>query len=147
MNQSLGAGIAFPFGVDHRGAIALASGGADIEQAIHLILSTVPGERPMRPDFGCDVHRYAFDTLDNAALGRIEGTIRAALDRWEPRIEVLGVNFDLRRESEGCLEIDVAYAVRNVPGVRNLVYPFYVIPDEGGAEGDAEVVDGEVVEL
>ena len=69
MSAQLGSGLAFPLGVDQRGAIALASGETDIEQAIAIILSTAPGERPMRPEFGCAVHEHVFDVLDPAAFG------------------------------------------------------------------------------
>jgi len=139
VNSSIGSGVAFPFAVDHRGAVALAHGDADVAQALHLILSTVPGERPMRPEFGCDVHAYAFDVIDGAALGQNERTVRRALERWEPRVDVIAVDFNLDRQDDGYLEIDVTYAIRDVPGVRNLVHPFYVIPDEG------EIVDAELV--
>ena len=53
MAEILGSGIAFPLQVDRSGGIALASDETDVDQAIHLILSTAKGERPMRPEFGC----------------------------------------------------------------------------------------------
>lgn len=146
MSDALGTGLAFPLAVDQRGGIALARGTTDIEQALRLILCTAPGERPMRPEFGCDVHDHVFDVLDVAALGAIEHAVRVAVERWEPRVEVAGVDFDLTRQKEGCVDIDLAYSVRDVPGVRNLVHPFYVIGDEP-SDDDGEIVDGVVVEL
>jgi len=130
MSEMLGAGLAFPLGVDHRGAIALARGEDDIEQAMGIILGTAPGERPMRPEFGCDVHDLVFDTVDAAMIGRMETAIRAALDRWEPRIEVTDIEFDLDGVAEGRLDITVGYRIRETNHQRNLVYPFYVIPAE-----------------
>jgi phage baseplate assembly protein W len=143
MSGQLGAGLAFPLGVDQRGAIALASGETDIAQAISIILATAPGERPMRPEFGCAVHDHVFDVLDASAFGAIESAVRQAIERWEPRATVMAVDFDLDRQSEGCLGIVLTYEIPEVPGVRNLVHPFYVIPDEDGAE---EIVDAEVVQ-
>ena len=49
----------------------------------------------MRPEFGCGVHDYVFDSIDADTVGRMEDEIRGALDRWEPRIEVADVDFDL----------------------------------------------------
>ena len=72
MSDILGSGLSFPLGVDHRGGIALARAEEDIEQAIGLILGTAPGERPMRPEFGCAVHDLVFDTIDAATIGAIE---------------------------------------------------------------------------
>jgi phage baseplate assembly protein W len=126
----LGAGIAFPLQVDRRGGLALARDETDIDQAIELILGTAPGERPMRPEFGCGVHDFVFDTIDAGTVARMETEIRGALDRWEPRVEVTDVQFDLGGADTGQLLIQIDYRVRATNHMRNLVYPFYVIPAE-----------------
>jgi len=126
----IGTGLAYPLGVDRRGGLALARGAEDVEQAISIILSTAPGQRPMRQEFGCGLHDYVFDVLDAATLGRMEAEIRRALERWEPRIEVEGVDFDLDASPSGLLAITVTYRLRATNDVRNLVYPFYVVPAE-----------------
>ena len=130
MSDMLGSGLAFPLSVDHRGALAMARGEEDVEQALTIILGTAPGERPMRPEFGCEVHDFVFDSIDAAMVGRVESAVRAALDRWEPRIEVVAVDFDLDRAGEGVLEVMIVYRIRATNRERNLVYPFYVIPAE-----------------
>ncbi len=130
MPDIVGSGIAFPLRVDHRGAIALAHGEEDIEQAIRIILGTAPGERPMRPEFGCELHQFLFDTIDAETVGRIDTAVRVALDRWEPRIDVTSIDFDLWRASQGVLEIEIGYRIRATSRRHNLVYPFYVIPLE-----------------
>ncbi|HEY0346193.1 MAG TPA: GPW/gp25 family protein [Solirubrobacteraceae bacterium] len=130
MADILGTGLAFPLGVDRRGGIALAHGADDVEQAISIILSTAPGERPMRPEFGCGVHDYVFDVVDSATLGRMEEEIRVALERWEPRIDVVSIDFDLDTADEGGLAITIQYRLKATNDVRNLVYPFYVVPAE-----------------
>ena len=117
MSDILGSGLAFPLGVDPRGALALSRGEDDIGQAIELILGTAPGEREMRPEFGCAVHDLVT-------------AIRNALDRWEPRIEVHDLDFDLSHVDDGQLVITITYRVRATNNQRNLVYPFYVIPEE-----------------
>jgi uncharacterized protein len=130
MADILGSGLAFPLAVDHRGGIALAHGEADIEQAIGIILGTSPGERTMRPEFGCTIHEFVFDTIDAETVGKMDTAIRTALDRWEPRIEVTALDFDLGRVGEGVLGITISYAVLATSRQYNLVYPFYVIPAE-----------------
>ncbi|HWM08871.1 MAG TPA: GPW/gp25 family protein [Solirubrobacteraceae bacterium] len=134
MAEILGSGLAFPLQVDRRGALALARDETDVDQAIHLILATAPGERPMRPEFGCGVHEFVFETIDAATVARMETEIRAALDRWEPRVEVADIQFDLARADRGELLIEIAYRVRATNHMRNLVHPFYVIPAEETAE-------------
>ena len=110
----------------------MARGEDDVEQALTIILGTAPGERPMRPEFGCEVHDFVFDSIDAAMVGRVEGAVRAALDRWEPRIEVVGIDFDVDRAGEGVLVVTITYRIRATNRERNLVYPFYVIPAEEG---------------
>jgi uncharacterized protein len=130
VTEIIGSGLAFPLQVDRRGGIALARDEQDIDQAIQLILGTAPGERPMRPEFGCGVHDFVFDSIDANTVGRMEEAIRDALDRWEPRIQVQTVEFDLSAADNGLLTIDIGFTVRATNTERNLVYPFYVIPAE-----------------
>jgi uncharacterized protein len=130
VTEIIGSGLAFPLQVDRRGGIALARDETDIEQAIELILATAPGERPMRPEFGCGVHDFVFDSIDAKTVGKMELAIRDALDRWEPRVVVETVEFNLDEVGDGRLIIDIGYRVRVTNTMRNLVYPFYVIPAE-----------------
>jgi hypothetical protein len=132
VNDILGTGIFFPLQVDRCGRLALAREETDVEQALWLILSTAPGERPMRPEFGCAVHKLVFDRIDGATIGQIERAIRIALDRWEPRIEVDSIEFDDTEADDGKLLVELAYRVRATNDVRNLVYPFYIVPAEDG---------------
>ena len=130
MSDIIGTGIAFPLRVDRLGGLALSSGDADVQEAIDVILGTAPGERPMRPEFGCGIHNHVFSNIDASTIAKIEVDIREALDRWEPRIEVLDIDPDLSRMGDGVLLIDITYQLRATNDVRNLVYPFYVIPEE-----------------
>jgi len=128
MTTVLGSGLAFPLGVDDRGGIALAREEVDVEQAIRIILSTAPGERPMRPEFGCAVHDCIFERIEADTLARIDNAVRVALDRWEPRIYVEDIAFETRREGE--LLVHLRYRLRPTNDVRNLIYPFYIVPAE-----------------
>jgi uncharacterized protein len=130
VTEIIGSGLAFPLQVDRRGGIALARDEQDIDQAIMLILGTAPGERPMRPEFGCGVHDFVFDTIDATTVAQMEAEVRDALDHWEPRIEVLAVEFDLSAVDRGELLINIGYRLRATNHLRNLVYPFYIIPAE-----------------
>jgi hypothetical protein len=127
-DRFIGAGLAFPMQVDATGGIALVHGEREIEEAIRLILATAPGERPMRPEFGCGIHDYVFASADGSTAGQIAYEVRTALERWEPRIDVedVVVSFDARDAS--VMYIDIRYAIRRTNDRRNLVFPFYVIP-------------------
>ena len=131
--QFAGRGWSFPLRVDTSGAFALSGGEDDVAEAIRLILGTSPGERPMRPEFGCAVHELVFDTVDASLAGRAAALVSAALTRWEPRIEVLAV---VARPDDGggdgppVLRISVDYRISATNDRRNLVFPFYSIPEE-----------------
>lgn len=127
----VGAGWAFPLGVDARGGIALARRDQEVEQAIRLILATYPGERPMRPEFGSRIRDYVFRsaTIDTAA--ELAREVEDALVRWEPRIVVESVNVTVDFDDRSRLYIDLSYSVKGTNDRRNLVFPFYTIPDDG----------------
>jgi uncharacterized protein len=128
VTEIIGSGLAFPLQVDRRGGIALAKDEQDIEQAIQLILGTAPGERPMRPEFGCAISDFVFAPADAQTAGGIGAAVRSALRFWEPRIRVGDVTVSLQNAHEGVLLIDVGYTILGTNDPRNLVFPFYVIP-------------------
>jgi len=126
----IGAGWAFPVDIDATGSIALARREEEVEQAIRLILGTSFGERPMRPEFGCGIHQYVFAPVDATTAGRLAIEVRASLERWEPRIDIVDVQVTGADETPSTLYIEIAYALRGTNDRRNLVFPFYVIPEE-----------------
>lgn len=128
MKDFLGRGLAFPVRTDATGSIALVSGEREVVESIRLILATAPGERPMRPEFGCAVHDLVFAPADSATAGQIAYEVRTALERWEPRITLTDVVVGFSEAERGTLLIDIKYQLRGTNDPRNLVFPFYVIP-------------------
>jgi len=99
----------------------------EIEQAIRIILLTAPGERVMRPDFGCRIHDLVFEPNNRATAVQAERYITEALGRWEPRIEVSQVE---AKPEDAHLLIFITYTIKTTHDERSLVYPFYLIPGE-----------------
>jgi phage baseplate assembly protein W len=128
--EFIGRGVAFPMRVDSQGRIALVDRDTELVESIRLILGTTPGERPMRPEFGCAIHDYVFAPADATTGGRIKSAVEAALERWEPRIDVLEVSVDREMSDPTLLMIDIVYRARGTNDPRNLVFPFYTIPAE-----------------
>ncbi|MCL5047778.1 MAG: GPW/gp25 family protein [Firmicutes bacterium] len=129
--EFIGSGWAFPLRTTTTGQIALVSGEKEIEEAITLILSTSFGERPMRPEFGCGIHDYVFASADATTAGLISYEVRRSLARWEPRVNVEDVVVSLDNANRGVLYIDIRYSIKGTNDPRNLVFPFYIIPEEG----------------
>ena len=130
----LGRGWAWPPHLDPvTGRVATSAFEEDIRQAIRIIIETAPGERVMRPDFGCGIHELVFESLDSAMLQRVRAVVQDALVRYEARIEVLSVEAATDVSVDGQLIIEMEYRVRRTNQIGNLVYPFYF--REGGIRG------------
>jgi uncharacterized protein len=127
----LGRGWAMPVALDPRtGLVESVAYEEDIRQSILLILETAPGERVMRPNFGCGIHELVFIALDSTTLQLIRSSVEEALRRCEARIDVLEVTVDEAATAEGKLLIELEYLVRRTNQTGNLVWPFYF--REGG---------------
>lgn len=113
-------------GVDAQGQIAEASGDEKIRQSIWVILSTAPGERVGRPDFGCGIHDLVFAPRTAGTLGELSRSVTTALQRWEPRIEVLGVDALPHPKDANGILLEIRYEIRATNSRFNLVYPFYL---------------------
>jgi uncharacterized protein len=124
--EFLGVGWKFPVQVDGAGNIVMSAFEQDIRESIRIILSTTKGERTMRPDFGCGIHDFVFDSMSTTTIGLIESSVREALIQWEPRIELLNIRVSTEAAEVGQLLVGVDYRVRATNNEFNLVYPFYL---------------------
>jgi phage baseplate assembly protein W len=123
-SEFLGTGWRFPLEFDESG-VRTAGYEDSVQQSIWIILGTAPGERQMRPEFGCGIHNLVFapNTPGTASLAEME--VRQALSRWEPRIDVSAVRVTSDAGGERLL-IDIEYRLRATNSRFNLVYPFYL---------------------
>lgn len=127
----IGTGWAFPPTLDERGGIAMVSGERELEQAIQIILLTYPGERPMRPRFGSRLRDFVFRSADNSTAAELAHEVRSAVRQWEPRVDVHEVHVAPDPVERNRLDVEVVYVVKATNDRRNLVFPFYTIPDDG----------------
>jgi len=127
----VGVGWAFPPAIDDRGGIAMVTGFDELEQAIQIILLTYPGERPMRPRFGSRLRDFAFRSADTATAAELALEVRNAVRQWEPRVDIHDVRVAPDPIEHNRLNVEVVYAIKRTNDLRNLVFPFYTIPDDG----------------
>jgi phage baseplate assembly protein W len=127
----VGSGWAFPLGVGPHGGIAMATGPDEIVASLRVILGTAPGERVMRPEFGCRIWDHLFAPVEPNSLGLMVQAVREAVGRWEPRVDLESVTVRPDPGDASRVLISLAYAIRATNDRRNLVFPFYVIPKEG----------------
>ena len=126
----IGKGWSFPLRIDARGNVALVSERVELNQAIQIILATQPGQRVMRPTFGCRLQELVFMPNNSETAAQARRYVEEALGMWEPRIDVTNVDVYPDKESGTNLIIEIQYLIRKTRDKRTLVYPFYLIPEE-----------------
>ena len=127
MTQSfLGKGWPFPLKLPAEGRLTFISGEVKIQQSIWIILSTAPGERHMRPEFGCGIYDLVFEPNTAALRGQVQQRVQEALVRWEPRIDVVEVRVETPANARNHLLIRIDYRIRGNNALFNLVYPFFI---------------------
>jgi phage baseplate assembly protein W len=92
------------------GGIEMVEADESVRQAVLLLLTTRPGERIMRPDYGCELNKLAFWPNDDTTGGLGIHFVQQALQRWEPRVEV--VRLDAQRDPERPERLDVMLEYR-----------------------------------
>lgn len=128
--EIIGRGWAFPPQIGQQGGMALTSERNEIDQAIYIILTTSPGQRVMRPGFGCRLQELIFSPNNSLTATQARRFVEEALGMWEPRITVTRVEVRSHPTQDNCLLIEIDYEIKPTHDRRSLVHPFYLIPGE-----------------
>jgi uncharacterized protein len=122
----LGRGVRFPMRVNALGSVELVSALEDIDQAIMIILSTRPGERLMRPEFGCRAYDLVFEPRDSVFVGKMQEYVTESLTRWEPRIDLINVRPEIDPDTDGAVYVNIDYVAKSSHDERSIVFPFFI---------------------
>jgi phage baseplate assembly protein W len=123
----LGRGWNFPVIPDPAsGRLLYVSGAEKVRQSIQLILDTEPGERIMRPAFGCGLRRYLMKPNTPTTRALIQSDVESALASFEPRIRVTRISVDPGEDEPSLALIQIAYVHLADSSTANFVYPFYL---------------------
>ncbi|MCI0398268.1 MAG: GPW/gp25 family protein [Chloroflexi bacterium] len=114
-------------GLSERATIAMVEGEGAVRQSILLLLSTAPGERVMRPQYGCYIHRLIFSPNDDTTAGLAIHYVKRAIQRWEPRVDILRVDAGRDPEAPELLNIFLEYRVRATQRTETLAFSFDLI--------------------
>lgn len=122
----LGRGWMFPIRPSDRdGNLEYLAGPDKVRQSIEIILDTEPGERIMRPAFGCGLRRYLMKPNTTATRSLIQRDVAVSLKTWEPRIDVQNVEVT-PGDDPALILIQISYVHKRDGRQGNLVYPFYL---------------------
>ncbi|MDR1714736.1 MAG: GPW/gp25 family protein [Prevotella sp.] len=122
----LGIGWSFPVSFDKKESVSMSYGDGDIRESLKVLLSTIPGERIFRPEYGCNIRQWTFSRMNLSEKTRIANTIEMAILEGEPRIILESVDVNIKDEREGILWISIDYLVSQTNSRSNMVYPFYI---------------------
>jgi phage baseplate assembly protein W len=126
VSRFLGKGWKYAVEIDRTGGVAFSELEESIRQSILIILGTAPGERVMRPTFGCDIHELLYAPNNQATASLAAHHCQDALQKWEARIKDVQVDGEPSRDEPTRLDVMIRYRVRETNVSRNLVYPFYL---------------------
>ncbi|MGI9331959.1 MAG: GPW/gp25 family protein, partial [Gammaproteobacteria bacterium] len=96
-----------------------------------VVLLTALGERAMRPDLGCQAPDLVFAPGSLQHLKLLETSVRDAIRKWEPRVEIEFVTAQVNPREESRVTVNIGYKIRGTNSRNNLVFPFYLGTDFG----------------
>lgn len=122
----IGSGFSFPMQINALGETEMSSDDENIRQSMTMILGTAPGERIMRPTFGCAIHDILFEPNTAVTAAKIEYEIKKSLLEFEPRVSDIEVTARPDDVEQNRMNVTIAYTIRKTNVKSNLVYPFYL---------------------
>lgn len=128
----LGKGWRFPVDVNRNGTVATSADEDLIRESIMIIIGTAPGERVMRPNFGCQIHDLLFAPNNMTTAGLAAHYVMEALEKWEPRIRDVETDAEPSQDQPNKLLVNIRYTVTDTNNRHNLVYPFYIRRSDEG---------------
>jgi len=123
-------GAGFGFQIAANGKIAMVSDRESIRQSILLLISTIPGERVMRPKYGCNLQQLAFMPNDATTHGLAIHYVRTALEQWEPRIDIIRIDADSNIDNINIMEITLDYRARHLQQTEQLIFAYHLLGAE-----------------
>jgi uncharacterized protein len=123
----LGTGWSFPPTFDRKArAVDMVRAETDIQQSLHLLLSTTLGERVMQPTYGCNLDQLLFEPLSLSVITFIKDQVETAIIYHEPRIELENLDLSLDEQTQGLVRLSIDYLIVSTNTRSNYVFPFYL---------------------
>jgi phage baseplate assembly protein W len=123
-NLLIGFGWSFPPSFNNiDGDVEMTTGELDINNSLHILLSTAFGERVMNPLYGCDLRRFLFEPANANLQAYVKKIVEEAILYFEPRIRAENISLDV---IDGLMEIKIEYFIKSTNSRSNYVYPFYI---------------------
>lgn len=94
----------------------------EVLQCLQILIATIPGERIMRPDYGCNLYTRIWENIDTVASEGLQD-IRVAIETFEPRVDLVRLSSTIDRDN-GRVTFFIQFRLKDENTVQNLVFPF-----------------------
>ncbi|KVN28367.1 GPW/gp25 family protein [Burkholderia ubonensis] len=111
-DEVYGRGWAFPPVFSPEDGVSMVAGAEDVRQSLRILFSTLPGERIMRREYGCDLNQFMFANISAGLMTSMKAIIADSVLNCEPRAEVTEVDFRHNATALNELQIQVTYRLR-----------------------------------
>lgn len=122
----LGKGWSFPPSFIKGIGVGMSADDEDIRQSLSILFSTTPGERIFNFEYGCNIRQWVFEKIDLSVKTLIIENIKKAVLFFEPRINVVKIDIEIKNATEGIMWINIDYEIKQTNSRSNMVYPFYL---------------------
>lgn len=112
LTEIYGRGWAFPPAFSIAGGVAMVEADQDVQQSLRILFSTLPGERIMRPDYGCDMYAFVFQNIREELIAQIAVAVNDSVLRYETRADVESVVVERDEMRINLLRVQVVYRLR-----------------------------------
>lgn len=127
MEKRISSGWSFPVGIDSRtGKIKTTDLKEDIRQSILILLHTIPGERLLHKDYGCNLVQFMFEPITYELLKAIREEVLGSILKWEKRVQNVQVDILNDTQEESNIVIHIRYIIPQIMGVDNLNYSYHL---------------------
>ena len=116
-------GVGYPIGRVIPSPVVIESELQEITSSVIQILNTGLGERVMYPEFGSRLQELLWDPLDTFIERDIQYEVRKSLQLWEPRIDILQVEFDINDylRNRNILIVSIEFVTLNNPSLTRII--------------------------
>jgi phage baseplate assembly protein W len=123
----IGVGWSWPPKFTQGGELLLTTTGVeDIENSLHILLSTALQERVMQPAYGCNLNGMLFETVNEHFKTYLAHLVKTSITYYEARIKADRIVVNTSNATEGLVLIEIDYTIRTTNTKYNFVFPFYV---------------------
>lgn len=120
----------FPQIVDNASRINDVTLREDISESLHILFTTLPGERIAHPLYGCDLLQFVFKPINNSLITDMKNTIETAIQLYETRIVLIAIDIKVNENVNHRIDIEIIYELSKTNSRYNMTIPFYIM-DQG----------------